>query len=117
MGLIKAISGAVSGGLADQWLEIIEPDSMSEGIVFTKGIAVRGGDSRNSNKKGTDDTISDGSAIHVYDNQCMLLVDGGAVVDFTAEPGIYEVNSSSLPSIFTGDLADAVKETFNRFTN
>lgn len=30
MGIIKAISSAVGGGLADQWLEVIEPDRMSD---------------------------------------------------------------------------------------
>ena len=28
MGLIKAFTGAVGGGLADQWVEAIEPDNM-----------------------------------------------------------------------------------------
>ncbi|NLY09265.1 MAG: virion core protein [Tissierellia bacterium] len=115
MGLIKALAGAVGGGLADQWLEIIEPDSMGEGVVFTKGVTVRGGDKRSANVKGTADVVSNGSMIHVYDNQCMLLVDGGAIVDFTAEPGVYEVSNSSMPSLFAGQLGDAVKETFKRF--
>lgn len=115
MGLIKALAGAVSGGLADQWLEIIEPDSMGEGIVFTKGVAVRKGSKRSSNVKATEDVISNGSMIHVYDNQCMILVDGGLIVDFTAEPGVYEVSNSSLPSMFAGELEESIKETFSRF--
>lgn len=115
MGLIKALSGAVRGGLADQWLEIIEPDDMGEGIVFTSGVTVRPGDGRRQNKKGTLDTVSNGSAIHVYDNQAMLLVDGGAIVDYTAEPGVYEVQNSAMPSVFNGELGEAVKETFRRF--
>ncbi len=28
MGLIKALAGAIGGGLADQWLEVIEPASV-----------------------------------------------------------------------------------------
>lgn len=35
MGLIKALSSAIGGSLADQWLEVIEPDNMGEGTVFT----------------------------------------------------------------------------------
>ena len=27
MGLIKAIAGAIGGGLADQWLEVLEADT------------------------------------------------------------------------------------------
>ena len=32
--------------------------------------------------------------IHVYDNQFMMLVDGGKIVDYTAEPGYYKVDHS-----------------------
>ena len=114
MGIIKAFFSSLGGGLADQWEEVIEADGMSEGTVFVKGVKVRRNDRRNSNKKGTEDVISNGSIIHVYDNQCMLLVDGGKVVDFTAEPGYYKVDNSSSPSLFCGQLGDALKETFGR---
>ena len=102
MGLIKAIAGAVGGGFADQWLEVIEADNMSDSTVFTSGVKVRKNDRRSSNKKGTEDIISDGSVVHVYDNQFMLLVDGGKVIDYTAEPGYYKVDSKSAPSLFNG---------------
>ena len=115
MGLIKAAAGAVGGGLADQWLEAIEPISMEEGVVFSKGQMVRRDDRRSSNVRGTEDVVSNGSMIHVYENQCALLVDGGQIVDFTAEPGMFEVSNSSAPSVFSGPLGDAVKETFRRF--
>ena len=85
MGLIKAIAGAVGGGLADQWLEVLEANDMGAQTLFARGVTVRSGDKRNSNKKGTADTVSNGSIIHVYDNQCMLLVDGGKIVDYTAD--------------------------------
>ena len=97
MGLIKAAMGAVTGALADQWLETFQPDEMSDRTVFAKGVPVRK-DKRSSNTKGTQDIISNGSIVQVYDNQCMLLVEGGKIVDFTAEPGYFKVeNSSSLP--------------------
>ena len=41
---------------------------------------------RGQNKKGSDDIVSNGSIIHVDDNQFMILVDGGKIVDYTAEP-------------------------------
>ncbi|HMM31611.1 MAG TPA: SPFH domain-containing protein [Clostridia bacterium] len=115
MGIIKAIAGAIGGGLADQWLEVLEPNDMSDTTVFTTGVTVRQGDRRSSNTKGTEDTVSNGSIIHVYDNQFMMLVDGGKVVDYTAEPGYYKVDHSSLPSLFSGKLGETVKETFSRF--
>ena len=114
MGIIKATFSAMGGGLADSWLEVLEADNMSDTTVFTRGVKVRKNDKRNSNKKGTEDTISNGSVIHVYDNQFMLLVDGGKVVDFTAEPGYYKVDDSSMPSMFGGQFGDSLKETFGR---
>ena len=44
----------------------------------------------------------------------MMLVDGGKVVDYTAEEGYYTVQNSSLPSLFNGQFGDALKESFNR---
>ncbi len=110
MGIIKAVASAVSGALADQWLEVIEADNMGDQTVFTRGVAVRKG----SNTKGTENTVSNGSVIHVYPNQFMMLVDGGKVVDYTAEEGYYTVNNSSLPSLFNGQFGDTLKESFNR---
>ncbi len=115
MGLIKAALSSVGGSLSDQWLEVIEPDEMDDNTVFTRGVTVRKNDKRNQNKKGTEDTISNGSVVHVYPNQMMLLVDGGKIVDYTAEEGYYVVDYSSLPSMFNGQLGDALVETFNRF--
>ena len=110
MGIIRAAAQAIGGSLADQWLEVYEADDMGDKTVFTSGVLIR----RGQNTKGTDNTVSNGSMIHVYDNQFMMLVDGGKVVDYTAEPGYYKVDNSSLPSLFNGQLGDSVKETFNR---
>ncbi|MBP3397142.1 MAG: SPFH domain-containing protein [Clostridia bacterium] len=114
MGIIKATLSAIGGGLADSWQEVIEADAMSDTTVFACGVTVRKNDKRSSNKRGTANTVSNGSIIHVYDNQCMLLVDGGKVVDFTAEPGYYKVDNSSMPSLFAGELGESIKETFRR---
>ena len=114
MGIIKATLSAIGGGLADTWQEVIEADAMNDTTVFCKGVKVRKNDKRSSNKRGTEDTISNGSIIHVYDNQFMLLTDGGRVVDFTAEPGYYKVDNSAMPSLFAGQLGGALKETFSR---
>ena len=114
MGIIKAALNAAGGALADQWLEVIEADSMSDTTVFTKGVTVRSGDKRNNNKRGTADSISNGSIIHVYPGQFMMLVDGGKVVDYTAEPGYFKVSNSSAPSLFGGEFGDALKDAFAR---
>lgn len=114
MGIIKALTSAIGGGLADQWLEVLEPDHMGDTTVFTRGVKVRKNDSRNSNVKGTDNTVSNGSVVHVYPNQFMMLIDGGKIVDYTAEEGYYTVNNSSLPSLFNGQFGDTLKESFKR---
>lgn len=113
MGIIKAISDSVKGSLADQWLEVLEADNMDDNTVFTKGVAVRT-DGRNNNKRGNSDVISDGSIIHVYPNQFMILVDGGKIVDYSAEEGYYKVQNSSAPSLFNGEFGATLKDTFSR---
>ena len=91
MGIIKAFNSAIGSGLADQWLEVIEADAMSDTTVFCKGVKVRANDKRtmrrSSNKRGSEDLISNGSVIHVYPNQFMMLVDGGRVVERTMNTG------------------------------
>ena len=70
------------------------------GTVFVRGVQVRRG--KGSNTKGSSDIVSDGSVIHVYPNQFMMLVDGGKIVDYTAEEGYYKVSHSSMPPCLTG---------------
>ena len=110
MGIIKAVSQAIRGNLGDQYKEVFEPANMGDQTVFTSGQLIR----RGNNQKGTDDTVSNGSVIHVYDNQFMMLVDGGKIVDYTAEPGYYTVDNSSLPSLFNGQFGDSLKDAWNR---
>ena len=114
MGLIKAAMGSIGGALGDQWLDAFEAYEMSDTTVFTKGVLVHNGD-RSSNKKGTEDVVSDGSVIHVYPNQFMMLVDGGKIVDYTAEEGYYKVDNQGAPSLFNGQFGDALKDVWERF--
>lgn len=114
MGIIKAAMGAISGGLADSWLEVITPSAMGSTTVFAPGIKKDQNSSRNSNTKSSSNNVSNGSIIEVYENQMMILVDGGAVVDYTAEPGYFRVENSSSPSMFNGQFGDSLRETFNR---
>lgn len=110
MGIIKAFTSAVAGGFADTWEEVIEPQNIGDQTVYARGVLTRKG----QNTKGTDNIVSNGSIIHVYDNQFMILVDGGKIVDYTAEPGYYQVSNSSMPSLFNGQFGDSLKEAFNR---
>lgn len=114
MGIIRAITSAIGGGLGDEWLEVYESDYMGPTTITAPGVVVRKNDPRNSNKKGTADTISNGSLIQVKEGQFMLLVDGGKVIDYSGEAGYFKVDNSSMPSLFNGELGDSLKETFNR---
>ena len=102
MGLIKAGAGALGGTLADQWKEFFYCDAMEKDVLVTKGR--KRTSSRSSNKKGNDNIISNGSVIAVADGQCMMIVEQGKIVEVCAEPGEFQYDTSTEPSIFTGGL-------------
>lgn len=102
MGLIKAALGSVGSVLADQWKEYFYCDSMASNVLVTKG--KKRTSSRNSNTKGSDNIISNGSVVAVNEGQCMMIVEQGKIVEFAAEAGEYTWNSSSEPTIFQGGL-------------
>lgn len=118
MGLIKAALGAAGGVLADQWREYFYCESISEDVLALKGQHRTSG--RSSNKKGSDNIISNGSIIAVADGQCMILVDQGKVTEICAEPGEFVYDSSTEPSLFYGSLGENIADTFKnigkRFT-
>ena len=118
MGLIKAGMGALGGTLADQWKEFFYCESMPKEVLVTKGQKRTTG--RSSNTKGNDNIISNGSGIAVADGQCMIIVEQGKVVEVCAEPGEFTYDTSTEPSIFSGNLGESIKETFKtvgkRFT-
>jgi len=118
MGLIKAISGAVGGTLADQWKEFFYCEAIDKDVLMVKGQKQVG--SRSSNTKGNDNIISNGSGIAVADGQCMIIVEQGKIVEVCAEPGEFTYDSSTEPSIFAGSLGESIVNTFKtigkRFT-
>ena len=119
MGLIKAITGAAGGILADQWKEYFYCEAMDADVLVTKG--KKKATKRSSNTKGDENIITNGSVIAVADGQCMIIVEQGKVVDLCAEPGEYTYDQSTEPSIFDGGrLADNIGEVFRnigkRFT-
>ena len=110
MGLIKAGMGALGGTLADQWKEFFYCESIPKEVLVTKGQKRVGG--RSSNTKGNDNIISNGSGIAVADGQCMIIVEQGKVVEFCADPGEFTYDTSTEPSVFSGDLGESIMETF-----
>ncbi len=118
MGLIKAITGAAGGVMADQWKEFFYCEAIENEVLVRKGQKKVSG--RSSNTKGEENIISNGSVIAVADGQCMIIVDNGKVVELCAEPGDFTYDSSTEPSIFTGSLGQNILNTFKnigaRFT-
>ena len=118
MGLIKAALGAAGGVMADQWKEYFYCESIPENVMAVKGLHRVSG--RSSNYKGSENIISNGSVVAVADGQCMIIVDQGKVTELCAKPGEFVYDSSTEPSIFSGQLGTSILDTFKtigkRFT-
>jgi len=118
MGLIKAITGAAGGILADQWKEYYYCEALDGDTLVTKGKKRVSG--RSSNTKGTDNIITSGSVIAVADGQCMIIVEQGKVAELCAEPGEFVYDASTEPTVLSGDLSDSLPAVFanigKRFT-
>ena len=118
MGIIKAAKGAFGGVMADQWKEFFYCDALSREVLVARGQKRTSG--RSSNTKGSDNVITNGSGIAVANGQCMMIVEQGKIVDICAEPGEYIYDTSTEPSIFSGDLGAGLAATFEaigkRFT-
>lgn len=99
--------------MADQWEEYFYCDSIPANILAVKGSKKTS--RRGSNKKGSDNVISNGSVIAVNEGQCMMIVDQGKVVDVCAQPGEYIYDTSSEPSVFYGDLGENIRRSFDVF--
>ena len=113
MGLIKAFFGAANSTLADQWKEFFYCEAMDKNTMVTKGQKRVSG--RSSNRRGSDNIISNGSGIAVADGQCMIIVEQGKVVEVCAEPGEYTFDRSTEPSIFAGSLGQSIIDSFKTF--
>ena len=111
MGLIQALGATLTTVLADQWREYFYCESLPENVLMRKGVKRVSG--KSSNTKGSDNIISNGSIIAVNDGQCMMIVDQGGIVEFTAQPGEFVWDKSTEPSIFYGSLGDNLKKTWD----
>ena len=116
MGLIKAAVGALSGTLGDTWKEAFHCESINNKTLLKVGTKMHDGSNRSSNTKGTENYISNGSAIMVETGTCMLTIDNGRITNIVTEPGRYILDNSSAPSIFAGNIKDSFKDLISRFT-
>lgn len=107
MGLIKATVSSVSSGLGDQFKEFIECPETEANVLIQRGYVKHGDGNRNP----SENIITKGSAIVVPDGMAMMIVDNGAIADFSAEPGTYTYDNSTEPTVFDGGFFKGVKET------
>jgi len=120
MGLIRAGLNAVGGTLASQWKEYFYADALPEDVLAVR--AHKKTKSRfGGNRSEDDNIISNGSVVAVADGQCMMIVDQGRIVDFSAEPGEFVFDEGGEPTIFCGGLSGGnlkaiLQATFQRLS-
>ena len=112
MGIVRAAFDSARGVLSDQWFDVVEPKNINDQTLFSRGVKVTKGKDKDMS---TNTVITDGSVIRVPENTMMLLVDGGKIIDYSAEPGYYKVENSAAPSLFNGDMDGVVLDTYERF--
>ena len=116
MGLIKAVVLSVSSGLGDQFKEFITCPAVSGDVLIQRG-EVNHGD---GNKKPSEGVITNGSKIIVPVGMAMMIIDNGAITEFSAEPGEFIYDNASEPSVFVGGffkgIVDTIKVIGNRIT-
>ena len=113
MGLIKAITGSAGGVLADQWREYFYCEALPESVLAVKG--TKRTSNRTSNTQGESNIISNGSIVAVNEGQCMMIVEQGAIVEFSAEAGEFVWDSSTEPTMLYGGFGQGLKGSWDRF--
>ncbi len=110
MGLINAATGAVSQVIGDQFKEYVTCPVSDRNVLVARGTVNHG--SGNSNP--TEGIISNGSKIVVPQGFAMMIVDNGAIKEFSAEPGEYIWDTSSEPSVFEGGFVKGITDSIKR---
>ena len=116
MGLLRATTGSISQVVGDQFKEFITPATSDKTVLVQKGVVNHG--SGNSNP--TEGIITNGSKIVIPEGYAMMIVDNGAIKEFSAEAGEFIWDQSSEPSVFEGGffkgIGDSIKRIGNRIT-
>jgi membrane protease subunit (stomatin/prohibitin family) len=120
MGLLRAVSGAVGGVLADQWKDFYTvPAGLPSTAALFAAVPQGTNAGRGSNTSGSSNIISNGSKIVVPEGYGLLLFQEGKITGFVAEPGGYEWRSDDLnsQSIFAGDnlVSALIMQSWERF--
>ena len=104
MGLLRATTGSISQVVGDQFKEFITPATSDKTVLVQKGVVNHG----------------NGSKIVIPEGYAMMIVDNGAIKEFSAEAGEFIWDQSSEPSVFEGGffkgIGDSIKRIGNRIT-
>jgi membrane protease subunit (stomatin/prohibitin family) len=116
MGLIKALTNSAGSVLGDQFKEFVTCPTVDNNVLMVRGVVSHG----EGNSNPTEGVITNGSKIAVPQGWAMMLVDNGAVKEFTSEPGEFIYDSGTEPTIFHGGLGqgilDSIKTLGSRIT-
>ena len=105
-GAMNTLSGGVLGGIGgvlnqSMFQEYFTSGDMSGDVLMKRAETVRTNGSVNKNPDAN--IISNGSIVDVQVNQCMIIVENGAIVEACTEPGRYVYDTSIAPSFFAGN--------------
>ena len=113
MGLISAAIGSAATTLGDTFKEVVTCPEVDNSVIIQRGVVSHG----SGNIVHSEGVISAGSKIIVPQGMAMMIVDNGAIVEFTDTPGDYIWDSSSEPSIFVGNLGKSIVNTIKTLGN
>ena len=102
MGLVKAALGAASGVMGDQWKEYFYCSALPAEVLAVKGQKKVSG--RSSNRRGTENIITDGSIVAVAEGQCALIVEQGKVVALISAAAGHCQHTRNPPSLLSQGL-------------
>ena len=120
MGLFQAVSGAIGGTLADQWLDFYTvPDGLPATAAVFPAVRRDQNQGRGANAGASDGVITNGSKIVVPEGYGLVLVEDGAFTGFAAQPGgyVWDSDETASQSVFSGGgLVDSlIKQSWERF--
>ena len=98
--VLGAAGAAVNTTAESMWVDYFESGDMSGGVLMKRGERIS---KKGAGKHGDQNIITSGSGIDVQENQCMILVENGRIVDFCAVPGRYTFDASKAPSLMSGE--------------
>ena len=119
-GITSAAGGAIGGTLADQWKDFFTPKTgVSATAAIFEAVKQEQNAGRGTNRKGSDNVITNGSRFVVPEGTALITLENGAITGLIAEPGGYTFTSDeqNSQSLFAGDgiLSSTVRTSWERF--